>query len=137
MDLSISPELVELRAQVRAFIRDNAPPVKKLFGSRAPQGEVDMALSREWGAKLFAANYLGGEWPQAWGGHGDSHDPMRDVIITEELALADAPHVPGVFSLAAHVLLHFGSPGQQAFFLPRLRSLEHVWCQLFSEPNAG
>ena len=137
MRLSDSVELAEFRQFVQAFIAENAPPVQTLTGSRAPIGERDLALSRAWGAKLFAAGLLGAYWPEEWGGEGDAYDRELDAIVTEELARSDAPNVPGVFPLAAHVLLTFGSQEQKERFLPKLRSFEHIWCQLFSEPNAG
>jgi alkylation response protein AidB-like acyl-CoA dehydrogenase len=79
---------------------------------------------------------MGGGWPVEWGGSPD-HSPLHDVIVTEELILARAPRPIDQVQLASHVILQFGSPLQKADYLPRIRSGEHVWCQLFSEPGAG
>jgi alkylation response protein AidB-like acyl-CoA dehydrogenase len=62
---------------------------------------------------------------------------MRDLVVMEELILGDAYRPLDQVMLAAHTIVTFGSPEQQADLLPRIRSGEHVWCQLFSEPDAG
>jgi alkylation response protein AidB-like acyl-CoA dehydrogenase len=62
---------------------------------------------------------------------------MRDLVVTEELILGDAYRPLDQVMLASHALLAFGSDAQKDDLLPRIRSGAHVWCQLFSEPDAG
>jgi alkylation response protein AidB-like acyl-CoA dehydrogenase len=62
---------------------------------------------------------------------------LHDVIVTEELIRARAPRPLDQVQLASHLLLHFGSAAQKEIYLPRVRSGEDIWCQLFSEPDVG
>jgi alkylation response protein AidB-like acyl-CoA dehydrogenase len=91
---------------------------------------------RTWFAGLFAAGFVGADWPVEYGGRADHH-ALHDRIVSEELLRARAPRPVDQVNLAAHVLLHFGSDEQKAALLPPIRRSEHVWCQLLSEPDAG
>jgi alkylation response protein AidB-like acyl-CoA dehydrogenase len=95
-----------------------------------------MAAFKRWCASLYAAGYLGYDWPQAWGGTGRP-DPIKDFIVDRELADADVPRPVGAFNLVAQALLEFGSEEQRGYYLPRIRDFADMWCQLFSEPEAG
>ncbi|WP_269453257.1 acyl-CoA dehydrogenase family protein [Yinghuangia sp. ASG 101] len=75
-------------------------------------------------------------WPPEWGGSA-GHRPTRDLILLEELFRARAYRPLDQVRLAAHAILEFGSAAQKRAYLPRIRSGAHVWCQLFSEPDAG
>lgn len=136
MRLESSPELDAFRERVCAFIREHAPGVKPRAGVRAPE-PAEIPAIRAWTAKLFEADYLGADWPSEFGGRPDA-DPREAFVVTEEIARARtwAPPI-GAGALAANALIEFGSEEQQRYFLPRLRSAEHIWCQLFSEPQAG
>ena len=130
-----SADLEAYRSEVRAFIEEHAPRIRLRRGVRAPEPE-DVPALRRWTAKLYEAGYFGADWPEAWGGRGVS-DPERQVIVVEEMARAEAPPLLGMGGLAAGALIQFGSEEQQARYLPRIRSGEDIWCQLFSEPDAG
>jgi alkylation response protein AidB-like acyl-CoA dehydrogenase len=106
-------------------------------GTRSPEDEHESAILRDWSAQLYAAGFYGADWPERFGGRGADYRAIEELIVTEELARARAPIPIGSGSLAAHALLHFGTVEQQAAHLPKIRSYEHVWCQLFSEPDAG
>lgn len=135
MDLEFSEELRRLREDVRRFVADKAPRVSRKAGVRSPEPE-EVPLYRQWMADLFAAGYLGASWPSEFGGRPD-RDPLEDFVVDEELALTDAPPPIGAHGLVAGALIEYGTPEQQAHFLPRIRSSEDLWCQLFSEPGAG
>lgn len=128
--------LAEFRSTVRKFIADNAPAVVAREGHRAPVDAAQEALLRRWFAMLFEAGFVGADWPVEYGGRADFH-PLRDRIVSEEILRARAPRPIDQVNLAAHVLLHYGSPEQKQTLLPPIRSSEHVWCQLLSEPDAG
>ncbi|HVV10509.1 acyl-CoA dehydrogenase family protein [Amycolatopsis sp.] len=134
--MSADAELETFRAQVRAFIDANAPKVKLRAGVRSPETREELATLRAWTAKLFEARYVGADWPEAYGGD-PGHDVLRDVVVAEEIANAGTLQVPGGCTLAAQALLHFGTDAQRERYLPRIRSGEDLWCQLFSEPGAG
>ncbi len=135
MDLDFSEHLQDLREEVRRFVATRAPDVVRRAGIRSPEAE-EVPLYREWMADLFAAGYLGASWPEEFGGRPD-RDPLEDFVIDEELARADAPPTIGAFGLVSGALIEFGSPEQRAHHLPRIRSSQDLWCQLFSEPGAG
>lgn len=128
--------LAEFRSTVRIFIADHAPAVVAREGHRAPVDAAQEALLRRWFAMLFEAGFVGADWPVEYGGRADFH-PLRDRIVSEEILRARAPRPIDQVNLAAHVLLHYGSPEQKQTLLPPIRSSEHVWCQLLSEPDAG
>lgn len=135
MDLEFSQELEELRERVRRFVAEKAPEVSRKAGVRSPEPH-EVPLYRKWMADLFDAGFLGASWPSEFGGRPD-RDPLEDFVIDEELALTDAPPPIGAFGLVAGALIEFGTPEQQAHYLPRIRSSDDLWCQLFSEPGAG
>lgn len=123
------------RAQVRTFIAEHALRMER-EGVRAPADSEEEGAIRGWLRSLYEAGYLGAGWPTEWGGRAD-HLPVHDLVLMEELILGDAYRPLDQVMLAAHAILEFGSDTQKAQYLPRIRSGEHVWCQLFSEPEAG
>ena len=135
MRFDYSPELEAYRAEVRAFIAEHQPGVRKHAGMRAPDPGQIPAL-RAWLARLYAAGYLGQAWPVEYGGRPDAC-PERAFIVAEEIARARTWGEIGAGSLAAGAILAFGSEQQRRHYLPRIRSGEDLWCQLFSEPDAG
>jgi alkylation response protein AidB-like acyl-CoA dehydrogenase len=131
----VSAEVDAYRAEVRSFVAAHRHPMRG-EGLRVPADADEERVIRVWLASLYDAGHLGGGWPVAWGGRAD-HRPWHDLVVMEELILGDAYRPLDQVMLAAHTLLAFGSDAQQAELLPRIRSGEHVWCQLFSEPDAG
>ena len=129
-------QLKGFRKRVRAFIAEHAPPIEAREGHRAPVDAAQESLLRAWFAGLFDAGFIGADWPVEYGGRPDHH-PLHDRIVSEEILRARAPRPVEQVNLAAHVLLHFGSEAQKRAYLPSIRSSEHVWCQLLSEPDAG
>jgi alkylation response protein AidB-like acyl-CoA dehydrogenase len=123
------------RSAVRAFIAQNAPAMKVRRGHRAPD-PGDIGVLRAWTAALYGQGYYGADWPPEWGGFPDAH-PYRQVIVVEELARANAPIPIGAGYLASGAILAHGTEEQKRRYLPRIRSGDDLWCQLFSEPNAG
>jgi alkylation response protein AidB-like acyl-CoA dehydrogenase len=135
MRLDTTAEVDQFRAQVRQFIAENAPGHKTHTGVRAPDA-ADVPAIRRWTAALYDAGYLGIDWPEQWGGRPDAH-PMEAFVVSEELARARVWSPIGAGSLAAGALIDFGTDAQRSHYLPRIRSGEDIWCQLFSEPGAG
>jgi alkylation response protein AidB-like acyl-CoA dehydrogenase len=135
VQLTTSPHLETFRAEVRAFIAENAPGRKTHAGVRAPEAELIPAI-RAWTAALYSAGYLGITWPEEHGGRPEA-DAAEPFIVAEELVRARTWEPVGAGSLAASALIEFGTPEQRSRFLPRLRNGEDIWCQLFSEPGAG
>jgi alkylation response protein AidB-like acyl-CoA dehydrogenase len=125
----------DFRRHVRAVIADNHPP-RAREGHRAPTTPQQEAQLRAWYRTLYDTGLLGGWWPEEWGGSPDFR-PVHQLVVTEELIRARAPRPIDQVQLASHVLLHFGTLEQKRRYLPRIRSVEDIWCQLFSEPDAG
>jgi alkylation response protein AidB-like acyl-CoA dehydrogenase len=128
-------DLEAYRLQVRAFITRRAPELRR-EGVRVPRGADEERRIRRWLASLYRAGYLGGGWPAEWGGR-DGYVPMHDLILMEELIRARAYRPLDQVMLASHAIITFGTDAQKRELLPRIRSGEHIWCQLFSEPDAG
>ena len=123
------------RVQIRAFIADHAPHLRG-EGIRVPRDDVEERDVRGWLASLYEAQFLGGGWPAEWGGRS-GHVPTYDLVVMEELIRAGAYRPLDQVMLASHAIITFGSPDQKRELLPKIRSGDHVWCQLFSEPDAG
>ena len=88
------------------------------------------------GRDLADAGYVAPHLPRPW---GLDADPIQQIVIDEELRAANVrrPVNPIGIGWAGPTLVHAGTPAQQARYLPRLLSGEDMWCQLFSEPEAG
>lgn len=126
----------EYRTRVRAFIEQSRPPLLRHEGVRVPTDAAEEAEIRGWLRALYDAGHLGGGWPVEYGGRAD-HAPVHDLVLMEELIRAGAYRPLDQVMLASHAILRFGSAEQKAELLPRIRSGADVWCQLFSEPDAG
>jgi alkylation response protein AidB-like acyl-CoA dehydrogenase len=124
------------RAHLRAFIATHAPPIRHREGMRVPRDAEEEHAIRRWLAALYDAGYLGAGWPVEWGGDPD-YRPVHDLVVMEELFRARAYRPLEQVGFASNAILEFGTDKQRHELLPRIRRGEHVWCQLFSEPDAG
>jgi alkylation response protein AidB-like acyl-CoA dehydrogenase len=123
------------RRAVRAFVAEHAPPLRR-EGVRVPRDPDEEHRYRTWLGELYDAGYLGAGWPVEWGGRPDHH-PMHDLVLMEELIRARAYRPIDQVMLASHAILEFGTEEQKRELLPKIRAGGHIWCQLFSEPDAG
>jgi alkylation response protein AidB-like acyl-CoA dehydrogenase len=125
-----------LRQEVRAWLADNVPADWREAMTGTDQ-ESFVRLQRGWFGKLSLAGYATPHWPEGWPGGGR---PLAEQkVIFEEVARADAPRLILFFVAlyhAASTLLECGSAGQRDKYLPGILSGD-IWCQGFSEPNAG
>ncbi|MGE2714147.1 acyl-CoA dehydrogenase family protein [Mycolicibacterium litorale] len=135
MQLRQDAGLGALRDRVRDLAARHAPPRQARTGVRAPEA-ADMPALRDWTRLLFTEQLLGVTWPVEFGGLADPH-PLHESVVADELVRVGAPGPVGGGLLAAAALIASGTAAQKEYFLPRIRSGEHVWCQLFSEPDAG
>jgi alkylation response protein AidB-like acyl-CoA dehydrogenase len=127
MDLNYTPEDVAFRKQVRTWLEQNLPKteIRNLEDRRA------------WHRKLFDAGYLGMGWPKEYGGGGAR--PMQQAIVADEMAQANAPaptNSLGLGIVGPTIVVH-GTDAQKRRYLKKILSAEELWCQLYSEPNAG
>jgi alkylation response protein AidB-like acyl-CoA dehydrogenase len=129
-------ELEMLRRRVREVIELAAPPSSgRRAGVRAPE-PAEIPGLRAWTATLYGEQLLGADWPVDYGGLANPH-PQHEAIVFDELARAGAPGPIGGGTLAAAAIIEVGTEAQKQQFLPRIRSGQDIWCQLFSEPEAG
>ena len=129
----------EFRAEVRAWLDDNLKgEYAELGGAGGPGREHEgFDIRLQWEKQLGAAGWIGLGWPQQHGGRGATL--VQQVVFAEEYARAKAPARVGHIgeNLVAPTLIQFGAPEQQQRFLPRILAGDELWCQGYSEPNAG
>lgn len=134
MDLLYSDEDRSFRERARAWLSANVPKTP-----RPAQGGPAAQFDRDWQRKMHEHGWAGVAWPKAYGGLGLSG--LQQVIWYEELGRAGAPHYINTTYVAlmhaGPTLIARGSEAQKAFHLPKILSGEALWCQGFSEPNAG
>ncbi|HXQ75837.1 MAG TPA: acyl-CoA dehydrogenase family protein [Acidimicrobiales bacterium] len=138
MDLRFTEEQDAFRLEARSWLRDHVPSVSDGTG---PLPSLDTAdgfeAHRAWEKTMSDARWSVVSWPEEFGGRGVGL--MEWLIFEEEYYRAGAPtrvSQNGIFLLAP-TLFEFGTPGQQARFLPSMASGETIWCQGWSEPDAG
>ncbi|MCL4293727.1 MAG: acyl-CoA dehydrogenase family protein [Acidimicrobiia bacterium] len=121
MEIELPPEAEAHRAEVRAFLAENAP------GGAYPP---------DWNRRLAAAGYVAPHWPRPWGLDASA---LQQLVIDEELRAAGAPRPSNPIGLgwAGPTLLVAGTPEQHERYLPGILDGSETWCQLFSEPGAG
>ena len=133
MQLTESPSERALAEAVRAFLAAEQPASAGL-----PHALDDrMAVLRRWQATCYAAGLVGRAWPAEFGGGGGA--AIDQIVIDQELAAAGAPEFVNVVGLGVlgPSLLRFGNDAQRARYIPSILSAEEIWCQGFSEPEAG
>ena len=133
------PVLRALRQEIREWLEENlVGRFEKLRWRGGPGDEEAFPELREaWERALGAAGWIGIAWPPEHGGRGASL--MEQVAFNEEYARAGGPGRAGHIgeTLLAPTIIAYGSPEQQAAFLPGVKTGEAFWCQGYSEPNAG
>ncbi|MFS4582108.1 acyl-CoA dehydrogenase family protein [Phaeobacter sp. C3_T13_0] len=134
MDLNYSAEELAFRDEVRVFLEAKLP---QDLSEAVRQGKGMCKDKHDrWHSILNERGWLAPTWPQEHGGCG--WNAVERHIFEEECCRAHAPRiVPFGLTMLAPVLQQFGSDAQRAYFLPRILSGEHWWCQGYSEPGAG
>ena len=135
MDLDFSTEEQAFREEVRRFLASHLPDAIR---ERVRIGDHSRIRDdiQEWQKILHAHGWGAPGWPVEFGGTGWSK--ARQYIFETECALADAPaQLAFGLKMVAPVLMRYGSPEQQQYFLPRILAAEDWWCQGYSEPGSG
>jgi alkylation response protein AidB-like acyl-CoA dehydrogenase len=136
MDLALSPAQLAFREEVRGFLDTALTPAMRRGAALTSGVFAEPDVYRPWQAALEAKGWLTYFWPSHAGGPG--WGAVERWIFETECARAGAPLLPGMgLKLVGPVLYTYGTPDQQAHFLPALRSGEHIWAQGFSEPGSG
>jgi len=135
VDLRDTPEEAAFRAELRTWLDANLPEEKR--GGRGGAQRFDDPFGREWSRMLHEAGYAGLTWPKEYGGAGAPYS--FQAILYEEMARAQAPSHVGVIGLgmAGPTIIAHGTDEQKRAHLEKILSAEEIWCQGFSEPDAG
>lgn len=133
MDFADTPEQARFRADLRAWLAR----ALDALGPEPAGDEERLAWWRRWQRELHGAGYAGLAWSHDYGGRGA--DVVEQAIFYEECDEAGAPPRLNAIGegLAGPTIIDFGSDEQKRRFLPAILSGEELWCQLFSEPDAG
>jgi alkylation response protein AidB-like acyl-CoA dehydrogenase len=130
MDLTLSADELAFRDELRAWLDANNPGV-------APTDDYGFEWRRTWQRKLHEGGWAGVWWPTEYGGRGASL--IEQAIFSEELTRRRLPmpvNVLGIM-LAGPTLMVHGSEEQKQRLLEPILSADEIWCQGFSEPEAG
>jgi len=137
MDLNYTAAEQKFRDELRAWLADHAP--QDWTGRKAPGHTMEehFAYLRAWQKRVYEGGWAGISWPRQCGGRGAT--VIEQVIFTEEMARASAPPLANVLGLAliGPTIIAHGTAAQKERFLTKILSAEEIWCQGFSEPNAG
>jgi alkylation response protein AidB-like acyl-CoA dehydrogenase len=143
VDFDDTPEEAAFRAEAAAWLEANAIPkghpddFSAGIWSSAYTEDTLIKRAREWQGRLFDGGWAGITWPKAVGGRGGR--PIESVIFNQEQARFGVS--VGIFTVAIGMvgptLLRHGTPEQQQRYLTAMLKGDELWCQLFSEPEAG
>ena len=133
MRLTATDSERRLQEEIRAFLAAERPDAARLPRSL----EDRMDALRAWQARCHEAGYVGRAWPLEFGGRG--RPAAEQIVIDQELAAAGAPEFANIVGLdvLGPSLLRFGTDEQRRRYIPPILAAEEIWCQGFSEPDAG
>ncbi|HLM63253.1 MAG TPA: acyl-CoA dehydrogenase family protein [Acidimicrobiales bacterium] len=139
MDLTWSDDEQAFRTEARAWLEANLAEWRAGCGGEPASGDTRTGFAQHllWERRLFADRWAAVSWPERYGGRGASL--WEWLLFEEEYHRAGAPPrvtQNGIFLLAPS-LFEFGTPDQQDGILPRMAAAEDLWCQGWSEPDAG
>jgi alkylation response protein AidB-like acyl-CoA dehydrogenase len=131
VDLTLSPSEETFRDDLRGWLEQNHP------GDPPDDDAEGFEFRRRWQRQLHDAGYAGLSWPKDYGGRGASL--IEQAIFSEEMVRAKAPSPANILGLAmgGPVVITHGTEAQKQRFLEPILSAEEIWCQGFSEPEAG
>jgi alkylation response protein AidB-like acyl-CoA dehydrogenase len=139
MDLRFSPQQERFRADARAWLVDRLDgKFEVVRGRGGPGDEHELFDERwEWEQELGRDGWIGLGWPAEFGGRGATL--LEQVIFYEEYARAGGPGRVGIVGegLLGPTIVHFGNDAQKRRFLPGILRGTAIWCQGYSEPDAG
>jgi alkylation response protein AidB-like acyl-CoA dehydrogenase len=131
MDLTPTPQEQAFRDELRDWLEANHPGPE-------PEGDVaGFGFRRAWQRRLHEDDWAGVSWPKEYGGRGATL--VEQAIYNEELARAQAPSTANVLGLAmgGPTVIAHGTEEQKRRYLEPILSADEIWCQGFSEPEAG
>jgi alkylation response protein AidB-like acyl-CoA dehydrogenase len=135
MDLNLTREEVAFRDEFRSWLAANVP--KDWSNWREKSLEESFAYLRIWQRTLHEGGWAAVSWPKEYGGR--SATLMQQAIFWEEMARVEAPPMANALGLGliGPTIIAYGTDAQKKRFIPKILSADEIWCQGFSEPNAG
>src|SRR5216683_5519379 len=135
MDLKLSPEELQFRDELRGWLHANMPSDWSEW--REKPIEESFPYLRAWQRKLHEGRWAAVSWPKEYGGRGATL--TQQAIFWEEMTRVEAPPMANSLGLGliGPTIIAFGTEAQKKRFIPKILSAEEIWCQGFSEPNAG
>jgi alkylation response protein AidB-like acyl-CoA dehydrogenase len=135
MDLNLTVEEAAFRDEFRAWLESNVP--NDWSSWREKPLEESFPYLRAWQRKLHEGRWAAVSWPKEYGGRSASL--MQQAIFWEEMARVEAPPMANALGLGliGPTIIAYGTEVQKQRFIPKILSAEEIWCQGFSEPNAG
>jgi alkylation response protein AidB-like acyl-CoA dehydrogenase len=137
MDFALSPEDEQFRDELRAFLTEHLPEFQEGEEIVDPWLPRNLARRRAWQRRMHEHGWAAINWPKEWGGREATI--MQNFIYSQETAKAKAPGIlnaVGIWHIGP-MILRQGTKEQQDRWLPGILTAEDVWCQGFSEPEAG
>ncbi len=142
MDFSYSPKEEAFRQEIKDWLADNMKELPRwwfdpnILGPDLDSPEMHQ-FSLWWHKKLYDAGFVGINWPKEYGGRGATL--LEQVVFSEELAKHRAPGPTNGIGIgwAGPTIMSAGTEEQKKRFLPKILTAEEIWCQGFSEPEAG
>jgi alkylation response protein AidB-like acyl-CoA dehydrogenase len=131
------PEALAFRSTVRDWVARSIPKEWAAARRGSLSQPAEIAIRRQWDRLLADSGYACITWPIEYGGRAVG--PIEELIFYEETAAANAPEELGLigkYTAGPAIILH-GTPEQRARYLPRILQGSEIWCEGFSEPNAG
>jgi alkylation response protein AidB-like acyl-CoA dehydrogenase len=138
MDFSYTPSEEAFRNELRSWLEENLPEGWIEGTYSIPTGEKENSqFLRDWQRKLFEGGWAGISWPKKYGGRGVTL--IEEVIYEQEMARVKAPMMLNIIGIAmvGPTLLQMGTDEQKERYLSKILNGEEIWCQGYSEPNAG
>ncbi len=135
MDLNLTSEEKQFRDELRTWLEANVP--KDWDEWREKPIEESFPYLRSWQRKLYEGGWAAVSWPKEYGGRGASL--MLQTIFWEEMTRVEAPPMANSLGLGliGPTIITYGTDAQKKRYIPKILSAEEIWCQGFSEPNAG
>jgi alkylation response protein AidB-like acyl-CoA dehydrogenase len=135
MDLNLTAEEKQFRDELRTWLKANVP--KDWNEWREKPIEESFTYLRAWQRKLYEGGWAAVSWPKEYGGRSASL--MLQSIFWEEMARVEAPPMANSLGLGliGPTIIAYGTDAQKKRYIPKILSAEEIWCQGFSEPNAG
>lgn len=140
MNFTYSEEAEAFRREFRAWLEKNRPErsaTDDQIGEFMDAGSEGWQRHLTWHRKMHAGGWVGITWPKEYGGRGATLE--QSIVFGEELARVKAPTlVNGLgIALVGPTLMHWANEEQKKRYIPKILSAEEIWCQGYSEPNAG